>query len=125
LGLVFLKYVSDSFNIRQDELRAQFQDPKHDYYLDPEDYGGVNSDEYEEELDLELEERDYYTEANVFWVPQQARWQFLQDNNKRVIGGAEIKLKDGTSKKISSVGHLIDNALEAIETDNPKLKRHF
>jgi type I restriction enzyme M protein len=33
LGLVFLKYVSDSFKIRQDELTAQFTDPENDYYL--------------------------------------------------------------------------------------------
>ncbi|MFC3193379.1 type I restriction-modification system subunit M [Marinicella sediminis] len=122
LGLVFLKYVSDSFNIRHEELKKQFQDPDHDYYLDPDDYGGAGSDEYEEELNAELEERDYYTEANVFWVPQQARWKFLQDNNKTVIGGAELTLEDGTKKKFSSIGHLIDNALDAIEVVNPKLK---
>jgi type I restriction enzyme M protein len=28
LGLVFLKYVSDAFDIRRDELKAQFTDPK-------------------------------------------------------------------------------------------------
>ncbi len=122
LGLVFLKYVSDSFYIRQKELKSQFQDSDHDYYLDPEDYGGVDSVEYQQELDTELEGRDYYTEANVFWVPQQARWQFLQDNNKTVIGGAKLTLVDGSTKKLSSVGHLIDNALDAIEFANPKLK---
>ncbi|TDR16751.1 type I restriction-modification system subunit M [Marinicella litoralis] len=122
LGLVFLKYVSDSFYIRQDQLKAQFQDPEHDYYLDPEDFDGADSEEYQQELNTELEERDYYTEANVFWVPQQARWKFLQDNNKTVIGGAEITLADGTKKKFSSIGHLIDNALDAIEAVNPKLK---
>ena len=60
-------------------------------------------------------------------MPATARWQFLQDNNKTVIGGAELQLADGPSgekrvKKFSSVGHLIDNALEAIEVDNAKLK---
>ncbi len=55
-------------------------------------------------------------------MPQTARWQFLQDNNKTVIGGTELQLADGTTKKFSSVGHLIDNALEAIEADNVKLK---
>ncbi len=122
LGLVFLKYVSDSFYIRQDQLKQQFQNPDHDYYLDPEDYEGVESEEYQQFLNTELEERDYYTEANVFWVPQQARWKFLQDNNKTVIGGADLKLSDGKIKKFSSIGHLIDNALDAIEVVNPKLK---
>jgi len=43
LGLVFLKYVSDSFGIRRDELTAQFKNPTSDYYLDPADFGGENS----------------------------------------------------------------------------------
>ena len=125
LGLVFLKYVSDAFKIRQEELTAQFKNPDHDYYLDPADFGGENSKEYAEELNAELEQRDYYVEVNVFWVPLEARWHFLQDNNKTVIGGASLQLQsaDGpVTKKFSSVGHLIDNALEAIEADNPKLK---
>tara|TARA_R110001583_G_scaffold194795_2_gene367023 strand:+ start:64 stop:1740 length:1677 start_codon:yes stop_codon:yes gene_type:complete len=122
LGLVFLKYVSDAFKIRQDELTTQFKNPAHDYYLDPDDFGGEDSEEYAVELKVELEQRDYYAEVNVFWVPAAARWKFLQDNNKTVVGGADLKLPDGTTKKFSSVGHLIDNALEQIEADNPKLK---
>ncbi len=131
LGLVFLKYVSDSFKIRQDELIKSFQDPASDYYLDPDDFGGLKengepSDEYQTEINIELEQRDYYLETNVFWVPAQARWSFLQNNNKAVIGGAELTITDAAGneikKKISSIGHLIDNALDAIEADNSKLK---
>ena len=122
LGLVFLKYVSDAFDLRREELKAQLQDPKQDYYLDPEDFAGADSYEYKQEIEAELEVRDYYLETNTFWVPTQARWQFLQDNNKTVIGGAELPIAEGKTLKISSVGHLIDNALEAIEIDNPKLK---
>lgn len=122
LGLVFLKYVSDSFGIRRDELIAQFKNPEHAYYLDPADFGGPDSPEYQKEINTELEERDYYTEANVFWVPVQSRWEFLQNQNKVVITG-EIEVKDvNHTKKIRSVGQLIDNALDAIELDNPKLK---
>lgn len=122
LGLVFLKYVSDAFQIRQDELTEQLKNAEHDYYLDPADYGGADSEEYQDEIGAELEQRDYYAEVNVFWVPVAARWKFLQDNNKTVIGGAELTLPDGSTQKFSSVGHLIDNALEKIEADNPKLK---
>ncbi|WP_127471123.1 type I restriction-modification system subunit M [Thiomicrorhabdus aquaedulcis] len=122
LGLVFLKYVSDSFGIRRDELTAQFKNPEHPYYLDPADFGGEDSPEYQAEINTELEERDYYAEANVFWVPVQSRWEFLQNQNKVVITG-EIEIPDGkNTKKIRSVGQLIDNALDAIEVDNPKLK---
>lgn len=122
LGLVFLKYVADAFDLRKNELEAQLKDQDHEYYLDSADFGGADNEEYQQEIASELEVRDYYLETNTFWVPAQARWQFLQDNNKTVIGGAELQLPDGSSKKFSSVGHLIDNALDAIEVDNPKLK---
>ncbi|MBV1919727.1 MAG: type I restriction-modification system subunit M [Pseudomonadales bacterium] len=126
LGLVFLKYVSDSFDIRREELNTQFRNPDHDYYMDPEEFGGEDSEDYQLDINYELEQRDYYTEQNVFWVPQQSRWKFLQDNNKVVIGGATLTLTDAEGKdekiKLTSVGHLIDNALDSIENDNPKLK---
>jgi type I restriction enzyme M protein len=127
LGLVFIKYVSDAFDIRREQLKTQLLDPKHDYYFDPDEFeNGVDDAEYQAEIQNELEQRDYYAEQNVFWVPTQARWLFLQDNNKVAIGGAELTFKDknGEDKvlKVSSVGHLIDNALDAIEIDNPKLK---
>ena len=122
LGMIFLKYVSDSFDIRREELTRQFKTPEHEYFLDPADFGGEGSEDYQAEIDNELEERDYYTEANVFWVPKVARWEFLQNQNKVVITG-EIEVGEGNAKKeIRSVGQLIDNALEAIEHDNPKLK---
>lgn len=120
LGLVFLKYVSDAFDIRRQELITQFKNETSDYYLDPADFD--SDDEYQSEINAELEQRDFYAEVNVFWVPQQSRWQFLQSKNKVVITG-EIEIGEGNSKKkIRSVGQLIDNALDAIEIDNPKLK---
>lgn len=118
LGLVFLKYVSDAFDLRREELEAQLQNPGHEYFLDPEDFGGAESAEYKQEIADELEVRDYYLETNTFWVPPAARWEFLQSQNKVVITG-ELELQ---GKKVRSVGQLIDNALEAIEIDNPKLK---
>lgn len=104
LGLVFLKYVSDAFDIHRDTLTEQFSNPEHDYFLDPEGFGGADSDEYADEMNVELERRDYYTEANVFWVPTQARWQFLQNNNKTVISGIELLVGDCKTLKISFVG---------------------
>ncbi len=122
LGLIFLKYVSDAFDIRTSELEAQLKDENHEIYLDPEDFGGADSEQYEEEIAAELEIRDYYIETNTFWVPPAARWKFLQDNNKVVITGEITVGEGGAVKKIRSVGQLIDNALEAIEADNIKLK---
>ena len=57
LGLLFLKYVSDSF----EELHEQLQEEE---YADPED-------------------KDEYLAENVFWVPKVARWSYIKDNAKR------------------------------------------
>jgi len=51
------------------------------------------------------EDRDEYSADNVFWVPPTARWSFLQANAKQ-----------------ASIGKLIDEAMIAIEKDNPNLK---
>ncbi|MCE7626417.1 type I restriction-modification system subunit M [Vibrio fluvialis] len=118
LGLIFVKYVSDAFSMRQDEIKQQLANPDHEYYLNPADY---SEQELAEEIAAELEVRDFYTEKNVFWLPTESRWKFLQDNGPMVIGGADLVI-DGKPKKITSVGHLIDSALEGIERDNPKLK---
>lgn len=79
LGLVFIKYISESF----DEL---YQKLKADEYSDPED-------------------RDEYLAENVFFVPQTARWSHLHSN-----------------AKLATIGQIIDEAMEAIERENPELK---
>ena len=120
LGLIFLKYVSDAFEERQTELHQQFTNAGHDYYLDPEDF----PDDYEDTLKNELEIRDYYIEKNVFWVPFEARWQILRDCAQLPPGDAlpwKVAGKDAP-EKMRTVGWLIDNAMEAIERENSKLK---
>ncbi|ABD67794.1 N-6 DNA methylase [Rhodoferax ferrireducens T118] len=114
LGLVFLKYISDAFKERRLELQAAFQDPANDYYL------GTDADEL---IAQELEARDYYTETNVFWVPALARWDFLKDNAKVAIDTV-LTVKNGKTfeYKFKGIGRLLDDALEAVEKDNPKLK---
>jgi type I restriction enzyme M protein len=123
LGLIFLKYISDSFTARQMEIETQLRHPQSDYFLDPADYGGADSPAYEGAIHQELEERDYYIEKNVFWVPALARWKTLQDSAK-LPPGTEIEVTNGkkTAYRISSTGRLIDDALDAIERENPKLK---
>lgn len=114
LGLVFLKYVSDAFKERRLELQAAFQDPANDYYL---------GDDAGELIAQELEARDYYTETNVFWVPALARWDFLKDSAKLAIDTV-LTVKNGKTYqyKFKGIGRLLDDALEAVEKDNPKLK---
>jgi type I restriction enzyme M protein len=94
LGLIFVKYISDTFAARRAELGRRFADPKDDYYLD--DAGLVAA---------ELEDRDYYKEVNVFWVPETARWEAIR-----------------AAAKQPDIGKRIDDALSVIEAENPKLK---
>ncbi len=96
LGLIFLKYISDTFAAKRLELNARLRDPKDPYY-----FGEAS----EADLAAELEERDYYTAANVFWVPEAARWEALRAAAKR-----------------PDIGKRIDDALTVIEGENPKLK---
>jgi type I restriction enzyme M protein len=96
LGLIFVKYISDTFQTRRDELTTRFADPTDDYFLHDVDA---------EMLADELEDRDYYKEVNVFWVPEAARWETLRSQAKQ-----------------ADIGKRIDDALSLIETENPKLK---
>lgn len=120
LGLLFLKYVSDAFEERQQELNKQFRDPAHDYHMDPADY----PDDYEANVAAELEVRDYYTEKNVFWVPFEARWQTLRDCAQLPPKAPLPWNKPGKDEpeEMRTVGWLIDNAMEAVERENSKLK---
>ncbi len=95
LGLIFLKYISDSFIEHQQKILKMVGDPDSDYYVgdDPLDH------------QKELEERDYYKKDNVFWVPKEARWEGLRDNAPQ-----------------PNIGQLIDKALVAIENENPTLR---
>ena len=81
LGLIFLKYISDAFEKLHARLEAQKSEG-----ADPED-------------------RDEYTAERVFWVPQEARWEYLRANAKQ-----------------PTIGNLIDEAMLAIERDNPSLR---
>lgn len=51
------------------------------------------------------EDRDEYLGMNVFWVPKEARWSHIQANAKQ-----------------PTIGKLIDEAMLAIEKENPRLK---
>ncbi|MCC7360558.1 MAG: SAM-dependent DNA methyltransferase [Anaerolineales bacterium] len=94
LGLVFLKYISDAFEERRTWLLREAADPASAYYV-KEEAGRYDV----------AEERDEYTAENIFWVPVKARWPYLQDRAKQ-----------------PEIGKLIDDAMVAIEHDNPSLK---
>ncbi|QHE86854.1 class I SAM-dependent DNA methyltransferase [Hydrogenophaga sp. BPS33] len=96
LGLIFLKYISDTFTARRAEIEARLKDPNDDYH-----FAGATP----EDLQAELDDRDYYKAANVFWVPEGARWESIRD-----------------MAKSPQIGKFIDNALTIIEAENAKLK---
>lgn len=83
LGLIFLKYISDSFEAHYNLL-----------VLGEGEFAGADP-----------EDRDEYTAYNVFFVPENARWSFLLNQAKQ-----------------PNIGKLVDDAMEAIENDNPQLK---
>ncbi len=121
LGLIFLKYVSDAFDLRREEIEAAFRDPRSDYYIDRDDYKTAAA--YEKIIHGELEDRDYFTEKNVFWVPPLARWQTIREN-AALAPDTEIEIRNGKTRKYTfrSTARLIDDALEAVEKENPRLK---
>ncbi|HTC21732.1 MAG TPA: class I SAM-dependent DNA methyltransferase, partial [bacterium] len=93
LGLIFLKYISDAFDVLHAKLAAG-----------KGDYKGANPEDPNE-----------YTAERVFYVPPIARWKPISDNAKKT----EILLPDG--KKVG-IGGYLDEAMEAIERRNPSLK---
>ena len=82
LGLIFLKFISDKFNAKYEDLKARQETD----FTDPE-------------------ERDEYLAENVFWVPKGARWGDIQD-----------------SATTAKIGQTVDDAMRAIETENPALE---
>lgn len=79
LGLIFLKYISDAFEAKREELLK-------DELADPDD-------------------KDEYLAENIFYVPENARWDVIKE-----------------AAHTSSIGTVIDSAMEQIEKENPKLK---
>lgn len=95
LGLIFLKYISDSFVKQQEKIKKMVSDPKSEFFIS----------ETPSEYESELEERDYYTQDNVFWVPQDARWESLRSKAKQ-----------------PDIASIIDSAMTAIENENTNLR---
>jgi type I restriction enzyme M protein len=96
LGLLFLKYISDSFERRRGWLEQATRDPENEDYF-------VEDDAERYEI---LEDRDEYISENVFWVPEQARWDALL-----------------AAASQTDIGERIDRALDAVESDNAEQLR--
>ena len=97
LGLVFLKYVSDAFDERRDQIRTELE------------ADGLNEDQIGQLID----DVDEYTGRGVFWVGARARWTYLAENAKGLPAIA------GEAPK--SIGLLIDEAMDLLSADNAAL----
>lgn len=108
LGLIFLKYISDAFEV----LHSKLVNGKGEYEgADPED-------------------PNEYTAEKVFFVPTIARWKRISDNAKKTeillvrVSDKSDKsnLSDKNNSKKVDIGGYVDEAMEAIEHRNPSLK---
>ena len=92
LGLVFLRYLSFSFELRRKELENMLSDPKSKEY--------VQSVEFRNQA---LDDKDFYLERGVLYVPIESRWGHL--------------VKNATQPRI---GEIIDRAVETLENEYPR-----
>lgn len=96
LGLIFMKYISDKFETKYEELV--------------------------EEGDGFEEDRDEYEAENIFWVPKEARWGYLKDNAKdpkigQIIDDAMILIE----KENSTLAGVLDKRYARPELDKRRL----
>lgn len=77
LGLIFLKYISDSFEV----LYTKLKEGKEAF------------------VDADSEDQDEYTAENVFWVPQKARWSYLHSQAKLPTIGKDLDHAMGLIEK--------------------------
>ena len=96
LGLMFLKYISDKFETRYNELVEE-------------------GDGFEEDI-------DEYTAYNIFWVPAKSRWGYIRDNAKsneigQIIDDAMIEIE----KENPSLVGVLDKRYARPELDKRRL----
>ena len=98
MGLVFLKYISDSFEELYNSLKA------------------------EEEMGADPEDRDEYKAENVFFVPPTARWSFLLSNAKLPnIGKIVDEAMDAIEKENSSLKGVLPKVFARDNLDSKSL----
>jgi len=83
LSLIFLKFISDKFEARRSAILSEYGDEEGKMYIDMV---------------------DFYAMDNVFYLPEEARWSYIQVNAKQ----GDIAVK-------------IDSALHSVEKNNKAL----
>lgn len=93
LGLLFLKYISDSFYQQREKLQKWMCDPKNNDYYIPN----------KKDREKMLEDKDQYKREGIFYIPENARWEFLR-----------------SKAALPDIDRYIDEAMEAVENENTK-----
>lgn len=88
LSLIFLKHMSERYEVRKEELLTLVSEPKSEYY--------TKNKKAQEAI---INDPDEYVVKNAFIIPEKANWQYLQDNAEQ----NDIKVK-------------VDDAFELLET---------
>jgi type I restriction enzyme M protein len=104
LGLVFVKYVSDAFAERRDQLAAGLAD------LPASRRAAV------------LDERDGYAGANVFWVPANARWDHLVEYAHRGVGALLDEAMDAIMRENPALTGVLPKIFNRGDVDQQRLR---
>lgn len=98
LSLIFLKHMSERYEVRRDELINLVQDSKSNYYTTKQ-----------KEIDAIVNDPDEYLSKNTYIIPQEATWQYLQDNAEQ----------DDIKVKVDDAFEILENTISVFR---PELK---
>ncbi|OAT84192.1 DNA methyltransferase [Bacillus sp. MKU004] len=90
LPLIFLRYLSNRFEQRREELEKMVSNPESEWYMEEEDMKEVI-----------LSDEDQYRSENVYVIPEKAHWSYIVKNAKQ-----------------PNIKEILDNAMKEIEETN-------
>ena len=101
LPLVFMKHLSERYDIVQEELKGLFNEPQSKYYTKDR-----------EEKKYVLNDKDEYLSRNTFMIPVKASWQYLKDNAEQndikvIIDDAFDVLQDLLTERDPKLNNLL------------------
>ncbi|RPF57027.1 type I restriction-modification system subunit M [Aquisalibacillus elongatus] len=94
LPLIFLRYLSNKYEQRREELDELVKDPNSDWYSPDEEMQKVIK-----------EDPDMYMAENVYVVPEESRWSYILKHAKQ-----------------PNIKEILDNAMKRLEEENPDLE---
>ncbi|MEQ6390817.1 class I SAM-dependent DNA methyltransferase [Bacillaceae bacterium S4-13-58] len=94
LPLIFLRYLSNRYELRRKQIEALVNDPNSEWYAPDK-----------ETQDVLMDDPDMYLAENVYIVPEEARWSYILKNAKQ-----------------PNIKEILDNAMKRLEEENPDLE---